>query len=482
MADDEIKILITAVDDVSKKLDTIKANVASMASDSEKQTSALANAFTKTQGSLLILGETAARVDSIFSAYNNLQIRLENSQERLENAQDRYHDTQKKVNELVKAGKKGSEEYADAMQEQERAARGLTISENNLARTQDAVIGTYIQMGVSVVVLVGAIPALIQSIQALILAWTGLEIAMGPIGWILIAIGAAIANIVIAFKFFKREAMEAKAAQDEYANSLKNVNDAFDLVSDKARSASEAIRGVYDAMKGQIEVKKTEELENLQAIAKKKNDLLNIDKAAEAKRMKERTQFYLNAGASLADAVKFAADEGSAAQINAELRVLEEKQKSFETQRELKRATLEVDNRYAETLTGLYQENTAAFKTSSDEIINYMNTTFLTGFLDNIQKQKDAYLELQRAHDAAYGVTSANVHKEGYMNNLPSFNSNSSTNSTTLAGPRLSLLGNGGNTTNIHINGDNYGINANQVATALQKKLGLSTKSGTIGG
>ena len=87
--DNEIQILISAVDNISATVNKIESNLDSMNTNVQAQTEATSMSFSKVQGNLLLLGQTVASVDHIFDSYENLQLRLENATDRVSNAQDR---------------------------------------------------------------------------------------------------------------------------------------------------------------------------------------------------------------------------------------------------------------------------------------------------------------------------------------------------------------------------------------------------------
>ena len=68
MAENEISILIKAVDEISSTVKKIESNITSMSVESAKQTKALSSSFSAVQGNLLVLGQAASRVDTIFSS------------------------------------------------------------------------------------------------------------------------------------------------------------------------------------------------------------------------------------------------------------------------------------------------------------------------------------------------------------------------------------------------------------------------------
>lgn len=210
MADNEIQILIKAVDEFSTTLKKIETNTGKTFKEVEKSTESVGQSFTKLQGNLLVLGNAAASVDRIFDSYQNLQLRLENSTERVANATDRLSDAQKKYDRLVASGTASAEELEDAQTELTRATRGLNIAQNNLAKTQNAVIGTYISIGTQVLVLIGSIPTLISTVAtlgktlwALVPALTSVTIAGAPLWAIVLAISAAIVGVILVIKHWE---------------------------------------------------------------------------------------------------------------------------------------------------------------------------------------------------------------------------------------------------------------------------------------
>lgn len=208
MADEQINILIKAVDEATAAINNVNKNIQNFSKESKKQTESLGQSFTKLQGDLLVLGNAAASVDRIFSSYTNLQLRLENATERVTGAQERLADAQKTLTRLQQDGEASAEDLEDAQLAVDRATRGLTVSQNNLAKAQGAVVGTYINMGIQSLVLLGSIPSLIKAFvgfgttlfTTVVPALTATTIAGAPLWAIILAIAAAIAGIILIIK------------------------------------------------------------------------------------------------------------------------------------------------------------------------------------------------------------------------------------------------------------------------------------------
>jgi hypothetical protein len=220
----EIEILITAVDNATKTLDDIKDTVESSSKAIAVQNKETTKSFEDQMKGLIALGNTAATVDRIFSAYENLQLRLENATERVANAQDRLSDAQKKLTRLQKDNTASAEDLADAQQEVERATRGLTISQNNLQKTQNQAVGTYINMAVQTMTLIANLSSLTKTVMGAKMAEeaynavkaVGLALS-GPYGWAILA-GAAAVGV------FAVSAMNSANAQSDFNSSVEASN------------------------------------------------------------------------------------------------------------------------------------------------------------------------------------------------------------------------------------------------------------------
>ena len=102
MAESEIRILITAVDNVSAELKTIEGKIDGFSKNTAKQTQAVSKSFQQQTSALIALGNAALTVDNILTSYQNLQLRLENATERVTGATERLRFAQEKYTEILK--------------------------------------------------------------------------------------------------------------------------------------------------------------------------------------------------------------------------------------------------------------------------------------------------------------------------------------------------------------------------------------------
>ena len=194
-----------------------------------------------------------------------MQIRLENAQERVNNAQDRFTDAQDKVNALIKAGKRGTDDYIAAQKELDRASRALIISENNQERVQNAVVGTYIQMGVQSLNLIKALPELIAYIRTL--TASSMAFIATPLGAALLAIGAAVALISYDMKKGNELAKEWAAAQVEIADRTEAIKTSQNHLNDAMWIYEQAIAKVGEQFSNTWKGMSTDEAQLLYDIA-----------------------------------------------------------------------------------------------------------------------------------------------------------------------------------------------------------------------
>ena len=225
MAENEIQILIKAVDEATATLKNIEKSVADNGKKIQEHNVSLGNSFQNVTNTLLAVGNAAQAVDRIWSSYQNMQIRLENASLRVESAQDRVADVQLKLNRLVRDGKMGSDDYQDAQKELERANRGLTISENNLQKAQNAVVGTYISIGLQVTSLIRSLPVLIGQINATTISVNGLKVALAPIVAIATVITVAIGGLVYVQNKLNESNKEIESSALNLEGAISNLAD-----------------------------------------------------------------------------------------------------------------------------------------------------------------------------------------------------------------------------------------------------------------
>lgn len=220
MAEGEIQILITAVDNMSAVMTKVEANLDKSNTAIQKQTTATSKGFQEQTGNLLILGQAANSVDRIWSSYQNMQLRIENATERVTGAQDRLADAQYELNKLLKSGTASAEDLQNAQRKVESASRGLTISQNNLQRAQNRVIGTYIGMGMQAVTLIASFGKVKIAIMAMTKA--SLAFLATPLGIALAAIAVAVGVAIYFWNKHKKAQEEATAAAEKFKEAQEN--------------------------------------------------------------------------------------------------------------------------------------------------------------------------------------------------------------------------------------------------------------------
>lgn len=267
MADATLQILIEAQDKFSITLDSFGKKLDKIANNSKKSTDILSSGFLNTTNSLIRMGNMAATVDNIFSSLQNMELRLENANERLANAQDRVTDSNinlqratRKLSDLegialhvrkfhlenTEFGRKvlddytnASERVTDAQKEQERAERGLVISENNLARAQNMVVGMYIQIGIQSLTLATTIfPMLVTALEAVGLAMSLARAA---------AMGLVIGGLI--FLAEKILSMGNKDMWDPFNKEIETNRDWLDKLADSAHASDRAIHDLIETLR-----------------------------------------------------------------------------------------------------------------------------------------------------------------------------------------------------------------------------------------
>lgn len=217
MADQEIAILIKAVDEMSGTLDKIEGKVTSFSSKTEKASDNVSSSFERSTTSLLALGNMAATADNIFSSYENLQLRLENAQDRVTNSQDSLADAQRKLNKVMTDGVSTSEDIANAQRDVERAQRNVEISTNNQSRAMGMAMGTYINMGVQTITLTNSIVTMAKGIDIAKWSMVSFELTLTPVTVALAAVAAVIGVVTLS-------SMGAKKETDNLAISFDLLN------------------------------------------------------------------------------------------------------------------------------------------------------------------------------------------------------------------------------------------------------------------
>ena len=273
MADATIEILIKAVDEMSVTLNKIEKRVTETAQNTSKGAEKMSTSFTDTASNLIALGNAAATVDNIFSAYQNQQIRVENASERLNNAQDRLTDSQKKLNKLQRDGTTSLEDLQDAQDEVTRASRGLTIAQNNLERVNGQVIGTYINMGIQIIGLLGSLPQLVKAINAVRNSTILAEAFTTP--WAL-ALGAAAAGAALLYV----NSLDASSGTDAMTNAQDKALTAFSSTNRAITEQSAKLKGYFEGLIEQTKVTTKEERDSQLKLIEQREKVTDIQLVA----------------------------------------------------------------------------------------------------------------------------------------------------------------------------------------------------------
>ena len=238
----EIQIMITAVDNMTATLKQIEGTLQDGNTKIIKTTEETTASFQDQVSSLLAVGNMVESVEGVWRSYENQQLRLENANERLANSQDRLSDAQYNLSKVMQDSNSTMEDVAHAQDQVERASRELTITQNNLQRAQNMVIGTYITMGVEVIRLINSLPQLIKiynSAKDAIVAWAESEVVLEAITnplYLAVGLAAAAAGIMAT------NALLAKDGVDEY-------NTSSGLIVTNSKGVTDSLQGEADKYK-----------------------------------------------------------------------------------------------------------------------------------------------------------------------------------------------------------------------------------------
>lgn len=260
MADSEVQILISLKDEVSEGFKNIEKMFVNGNKKIEEANKDAITSFQKQTNSLIAVGNAASSVESIMSSYQNLQLRLENSSERVANAQDRLVDAQYNLKKIQSNSASTAEDLAHAQDMVDRATRALTISENNQARTQGQVLGTYIQMGVQSIKLIQSLPVLTGEVKALAIQAGIADAALLPLSVTLGAVALIGIQVYSSVKDITEASKNAAIAE-------KNLADATAEANDKLAIQKGAIDDVYNAVNNIFGNKSNQELATQKEIA-----------------------------------------------------------------------------------------------------------------------------------------------------------------------------------------------------------------------
>lgn len=387
--DAQIEVIVSAVDKVTGELKNIESSIQGFSKETKKSTEEVTKSFDDNLGSLIALGNAASTVDNIFSSLTNLQIRLENATLRVTNAQERLEDATTRLTRLQKSGKASADDLADARKEVERATRGVEISENNLARAQNQVIGTYINIGVQTLVLIKSLPTLATAVNGVTISVAGLEIALAPLLIALAALGAIIYVVVSAYKAISESNEKLKTLNEGLAESERKLKD-------ETFGRAEALIKVKEAMDNLINKKSPQENSLEFGKAALENQILLLKEQQKEQGGLETTKFQ---------------------QLQLLERTLEKTKSALEVERsrkDLAQETVDLlasqedtENLFDKEMTSAQEVITFISGKYKEEILKTMKEIRDQEIKDSVDKQKELDLELRKRKTIAELIMSA---------------------------------------------------------------------------
>ena len=488
MADQEVSIIIRAIDEMSATLKKIEGTLEKSSKNIQKTTANTSQSFDKQMGSVLVLGQAVNSVNNIMDTYQNTQLRLENASERVIGSQENLKKAQLRLLKVQKNASATAEDLADAQLDIEASTRSLTIANNNLQRAQNKVFDSYLQIGMQVAVLISTIPTLIASFKALAVA-IGLST-----GGLSLLIGA-----LVTFGYFVVTEMgKAKKETDNYTDSLNNMNIAFRESKDQVSIFKEALDGILGSQRATIEGAV------LPGEISKQQEIIDLEKnrADKLQQLTDIKSSYAYSNINLDSAESISANRLAQAQANAiesEIssieRKIKTKQKEYDNtiglQKSLISKQLELNGELKKTETpfDILWNKVRNFRDELNLAIKDIESARLQKALE---KLKDFIETSKKASTAGKGGSlyesagaPTGMGGKGTISIAPTFKLPTNftqpafhdfisrpgqapvsfSSSDTIVGTKEGIG------TTIIINGDNYGVNADAIARSLQDKL-----------
>ena len=489
MVENTIEILIKAVDEMSATMKKIEAQLEKSNKNIQKQTQVTSKTFQDQTGNLLVLGQAASSVDNIFDSYQNMQLRVENSTERVNAATDRLRDANYKLSKVQKDATSTAEDLMNAEQDVESASRSLTIAQNRLKITQNQIIGTYISIGMQSVTLIASFGKIKAAIQSLIV--TSQAFIMTPLGATLAGIAVIAGTVIYTINDYKKSQEDLKIAIENTENASRNLASANQAVLDTTNEIIEGTTKAYDEMMGLIKTKSTNEIQAELDIANQRKKVSDLNK--------ENIKTQRLSG-DIWEYEKIKAQET----YDKEKLILESMESDFnakyESEREVMRLTIELEKAKSLESQGIQQEANGLWKLGYQMRLDWIRDAYVVNMkayskeisdaeiADRLKAEQEVVASYEREQTARFnasvggkllktfaGITktlvlpmvkSTSVHdfiikKDGQVIQTDP--------KDTIFGMKdISTMNNG---ITIIINGDNYGIDANAIATQLINKL-----------
>ena len=208
-SDVTVSMVLKAVDQTKQGINQTRKNLQDLEKQVEKTNINLKKTFKE---SALTIANIVSSALNLYNAYDRLaavQARLMSLEASLKSARAGYMRVQQRLNKLAAEGKQNTEEYARELERLEAYEIRIQQYTLQLADAQDEVAKTYLQMGLSVVPLLTTVLSLLGTVgltsvitgfKGAALAAKGFLVSMGPIGWVLMAITAAVTVFALAWQ------------------------------------------------------------------------------------------------------------------------------------------------------------------------------------------------------------------------------------------------------------------------------------------
>lgn len=145
MAENEVQILITAVDEATGTLKNIEKELGTTNKAVQKSNVALTRSFKDVQGAMLNLGQVAQGIHNIFETQERATRNLENAQDRLENATIRLQNAQEELLQVSRNHERNQLDVEKATLANKRAQEELAKYTERLAGGIDGFVGETLQ-------------------------------------------------------------------------------------------------------------------------------------------------------------------------------------------------------------------------------------------------------------------------------------------------------------------------------------------------
>ena len=208
VSETKVAVVLEAIDKTRQGLEQARRNVQQFERQAEQANRNLRQTF---RGTMVGIANVASSAMNLYNAYDRLgavQARLMSLEASRQSAQATVIRLQQRLNKLVAEGKTGTEEYVRVQKQLEAAQLRLQQYTLQLEDAQDEIQKTYIQMALSTVPILTAtldklslttVAKAIPAIQGMGLAFKGLMVSMGPIGWTLLAVTTAVTAFSVAW-------------------------------------------------------------------------------------------------------------------------------------------------------------------------------------------------------------------------------------------------------------------------------------------